>query len=139
MQWRTYNTPLIVIVAFATALLAACRSKQTIVETEDFAQNLRSIAAHQRLSLDDTIKFFRFSETDSGTVMVPEAVVYRTTRAERAGHIVDTAAAVAHTSQKTSSSIHKQPTLPSWANETTYTLTIGVLLLLLITYLARKT
>ena len=139
MRWPTRDTLGVVIVAFATALCPSCRTKQTTVETRDFSQNLRSSAAHQRLSLDDTIKFFRFSETDSGTVMVPEAVVYRTTRAERAGRIVDTAAAVHQLSRKTNSSFHKQPTLPCWANETTYTLTLSVLLLLLVTYLARKT
>lgn len=139
MRWQTDSAQLIMIIAFVTAFFAACRSKQTAVQLDDFVQNIRNQVAHERLILNDTIKFFRFSETDSGAVMVQEAEVYRTTRVDRAGHVADTAAAVHQLSRKTNSSYHKQPTLPGWANETTYTLTIGVLLLLLITYLARKT
>ena len=138
MRWPAYNTLGVVIIAFATALCPSCRTKQTTVETRDFSQNLRSIAAHQRLSLDDTLTFFRFDETDTGTAMVPERVIIRTARAEQARHQHDTAAAVTFSNHTRESSFNKTPSLPGWANETLYTLTLGVILLFIVTYIARK-
>lgn len=138
MRWPTCSTLGIVIVAFATALYPSCRTKQTTVETRDFTQNLRSSAAHQRLTLDDTITFFRFNDTDSGTVMEPERVIIRTARAEQARHQTDTAAAVANHFDKHVVSNQSNANLPSWANETLYTLTLGVILLFIVTSIARK-
>lgn len=138
MRWPAVSTLGVVIVAVATALCPSCRSKQTTVETRDFSQNLRSIDAHQRLSLDDTLTFFRFDETDTGTVMVPERVIIRTARAEQARHQHDTAAAVTFSNHTRESSFNKTPSLPGWANETLYTLTLGVILLFIVTYIARK-
>ena len=126
------------IVSLATALCPSCRTKQTTVETRDFSQNLRSIAAHQRLSLDDTLTFFRFDETDTGTVMVPERVIIRTARAEQARHETDTAAAATTISHTRKLSYHPSADLPSWANETLYTLTLGVILLLIVIHITRK-
>lgn len=138
MQWPAVSTLGVVIVAVATALCPSCRSKQTTIETRDFSQNLRSIAAHQRVSLDDTLTFFRFDGTDTGTVMVPERVIIRTARAEQARHQHDTAAAVTFSNHTRESSFNKTPSLPGWANETLYTLTLGVILLFIVTYIARK-
>lgn len=138
MRWPTHNTLGVVIVAGATALCPSCRTKQTTVETRDFTQNLRSSAAHQRLTLDDTITFFRFNDTDSGTVMEPERVIIRTTRVEQARHKTDTAAAVTNHFDKRIVSTQSDANLPNWANETVYTLTLGVILLFIVTYIARK-
>lgn len=138
MRWPTRDTLGLVIVAFATALCPSCRTKQTTVETRDFSQNLRSRAAHQRLTLDDTLTFFRFNDTDSGAVMEPERVIIRTTRVEQARHQTDTAAAVTNHFDKRIVSTQSDANLPSWANETLYTLTLGVILLFIVTYIARK-
>lgn len=138
MRWPAVSTLGVIIVAVATALCPSCKSKQTTIETRDFSQNLRNVAAHQRLSLDDTLTFFRFDETDSGTVMVPERVIIRTARAEQARHQTDTAAAVTNHFDKRIVSTQSPPNLPSWANETLYTLTLGVILLFIVTYIARK-
>lgn len=138
MRWPTRNTLGVVIIAFATSLCPSCRTKQTTVETRDFSQNLRSSAAHQRLTLDDTITFFRFNDTDSSAVMEPERVIIRTTRVEQARHKTDTAAAVTLNNHTRQSSFNKTPNLPGWANETMYTLTLGVILLFIVTYIARK-
>lgn len=138
MRWPMRNTLGVVIVAVATTLCPSCKTKQTTVETRDFSQNLRSSAAHHRLTLDDTITFFRFNDTDSGTVMEPERVIIRTTRVEQARHNTDTAAAVTNHFDKRINSTQSDANLPSWANETLYTLTLGVILLLLVTYIARK-
>lgn len=138
MRWPTCNTLGVVIVAVATALCPSCRTKQTTVETRDFSQNLRSSAAHQRLTLDDTLTFFRFNDTDSGAVMEPERVIIRTARVEQARQHTDTAAAVANHFDKRIVSTQSDANLPSWANETLYTLTLGVILLFIVTYIARK-
>lgn len=138
MRWPTHNPLGVVFVAFATALCPACKTKQTTVETRDFSQNLRSSATHQRLTLDDTITFFRFNDTDSGTVMEPERVIIRTTRVEQARQNKDTAAAVTNHFDKRIVSTQCPPDLTNWANETVYTLTLGVILLLLVTYIAQK-
>lgn len=138
MRWPTHNTLGVVIVAVATALCPSCRTKQTTVETRDFTQNLRSSAAHQRLTLDDTITFFRFNDTDTGAVMEPERVIIRTARVEQARHNTDTAAAVTNHFDKRIVSTQSDANLPSWANETLYTLTLGVILLFIVTYIARK-
>lgn len=138
MRWPTHNTLGVLIVAGATALCPSCRTKQTTVETRDFSQNLRSSVAHQRLTLDDTITFFRFNDTDSGTVMEPERVIIRTARVEQARHKTDTAAAVTNHFDKRIVSTQSDANLPSWANETLYTLTLGVILLFIVTYIARK-
>lgn len=138
MRWQTHNTLGVVIVAGATALCPSCRTKKTTVETRDFSQNLRSSAAHQRLTLDDTITFFRFNDTDSGAVMEPERVIIRTARVEQARHQTDTAAAVTNQFDKRIVSTQSDANLPSWANETVYTLTLGVILLFIVTYIARK-
>lgn len=138
MRWPAVSTLGVVIVAVATALCPSCRSKQTTIETRDFSQNLRSAATHERLSLDDTLTFFRFDETDSGAVMVPERVIIRTARAEQARHQTDTAAAMTFNNHTRESSFNKTPSLPGWANETLYTLTLGVILLFIVTYIARK-
>lgn len=138
MRWPTRNTLGVVIVAVATALCPSCRTKQTTVETRDFTQNLRSSTAHQRLTLDDTLTFFRFNDTDSGTVMEPERVIIRTTRVEQDRHQTDTAAAASAISHTRITSSRQSAKLPSWANETLYTLTLGVILLFIVTYIARK-
>lgn len=138
MRWPTRDTLGVVIVAFATALCPACKTKLTTVETRDFSQNLRRSADRQRLTLDDTITFFRFNDTDSGAVMEPERVIIRTTRVEQARHKTDTAAAVTNQFDKRIISTQCPPDLPSWANETLYTLTLGVILLFIVTYIARK-
>lgn len=138
MRWPAVSTLGVVIVAVATALCPSCRSKQTTIETRDFSQNLRSIAAHQRLSLDDTLTFFRFDETDTGAVMVPERVIIRTARAEQARQQTDTAAAMTFNTHTRKTYFDKTPNLPGWANETLYTLTLGVILLFIVTYIARK-
>lgn len=138
MRWPTRDTLGVVFVAFATALCPSCRTKQTTVETRDFSQNLRSSAAHQRLTLDDTITFFRFNGTDSGAVMEPERVIIRTTRVEQARYNTDTAAAMTNHFDKRIVSTQSNANLPSWANETLYTLTLGVILLFIVTYIARK-
>ena len=138
MRWPTCNTLGVVIIAVATSLCPSCRTKQTTVETRDLSQNLRSSVAHQRLTLDDTITFFRFNDTDSGAVMEPERVIIRTARVEQARHKTDTAAAVTFNNHTRQSSFNKTPNLPGWANETMYTLTLGVILFFIGPYVARK-
>lgn len=138
MRWPAVSTLGVVIIAVATALCPSCRSKQTTIETRDFSQNLRSIADHQRLSLDDTLTFFRFDETDTGTVMVPERVIIRTARAEQARQQTDTAAAMTFNTHMRKTYFDKTPNLPGWANETLYTLTIGVIFLIVVAHIARK-
>lgn len=138
MRWPTCNQVAVSIVTLAISLCCSCRSKLTTVEVQDLQQKINNHVAHERLSLDDTIKFFRFDVTGSGTAMVPEAVIYRTTRAERVGHTQDTAAAASIVSHTRKSSKVTQSPLPGWANEIAYRLTLGIILLLIVAYIARK-
>ena len=138
MCWPTFNQVAISIVTLALSLFCSCRSKLTTVEVQDLQQKINNHVALKRLSLDDTIKFFRFDVTDSGTAMVPEAVIYRTTRAERVGHTQDTATAASIVSQRQESSKVTQSPLPGWANEIAYRLTLGIILLVIVAYIARK-
>lgn len=139
MRWPTCNQVAILIVTLAISLCCSCRSKLTTIEVQDLQQKINNHVARQRLFLDDTIKFFRFDVTDSGTEMVPEAVIYRTTRAERVGQSHDTAAAASIVSHTRKSSKNTPSPLPGWANDIAYRLTIGIILLLIVAYIARKT
>lgn len=138
MGWPTFNQVAVFIVTMAISLCCSCRSKLTALEVRDLQQKINNHVAHQRLYLDDTIKFFRFDVTDSGSAMVPEAVIYRTTRAERVGQSHDTAAAASIVSQRQKSSQVTQSPLPGWANEIAYRLTLGIILLVIVAYIARK-
>lgn len=138
MSWPTCNQVAVFIVTMAISLCCSCRSKLTALEVRDLQQKINNHVAHQRLVLDDTIKFFRFDVTDSGTVVVPEAVIYRTTRAERVRQSHDTAAAVSIVSQRELHSKVTRSPLPGWANEIGYRLTLGIILLLIVAYIARK-
>lgn len=138
MRWPTRNTLGVVIVAVATALCPSCRTKQTTVETRDFSQNLRSSAAHQRLTLDDTMSFFRFSITDSDTVPVPVAKVIRHARASRTTQETDTAVAVSRKKVQTNTSNHIQGETPGLLSEKTYLLIKVMFALVIISYLSRK-
>ena len=138
MRWPTFNQVAILIVSLAISLFYSCRSKLTALEVRDLQQKINNHVAHQRLYLDDTIKFFRFDVTDSGTEMVPEAVIYRTTRAEQVRRTNDTAAAASIVSQRQKSSKVTPSPLPGWANEIAYRLTIGIILLVIVAYIARK-
>lgn len=138
MRWPTFNQVAILIVTLAISLFCSCRSKLTALEVRDLQQKFKNHVSHERLSLDDTIKFFRFDVTDSGTAMVPEAVILRTTRAERVGQSHDTAAAASAVSHTRITSSQPSAELPGWANETLYKLTLGVILLFIVTYIARK-
>lgn len=138
MCWPTFNQVAISIVTLAISLFCSCRSKLTALEVRDLQQKINNHVAHQRLHLDDTIKFFRFDVTDSGTAMVPEAVIYRTTRAEQVRRTNDTAAAASILSQRQESSKVTPSPLPGWAKEIAYRLTIGILLVIIVAYIARK-
>ena len=100
MRWPTFNQVAVLIVTMAISLFCSCRSKLTALEVRDLQQKINNHVAHERLAVDDTIKFFRFDVTDSGTAMVPEAVIYRTTRAEQVRRSNDTAAAASIVSQR---------------------------------------
>lgn len=127
------------ILAFALSLLAACGTKRTSVDINEIEASLRAQVAHQRLSLQDTITFFRFETTDTGTVMVPAVRVQRHARADRNTTTRDTAAAVRESHSIHIDSHKRVSDLPSWANETLYRLTIGFLFMLIVVYIARKT
>lgn len=138
MRWPTCSTLSVVIVAFATALCSACKSKQTTLDLTDFQQKTRVSAAHQRLSLDDTISFFRFCITDSDTATVPVAQMIRRARASRTSEETDTAAATSRAQVQKTSSYQNPGELPGWLSNHTYLLIKSLLFIVLVAYIARK-
>lgn len=134
-----FSTLPVAIIAVALSLLAACGTKRTSVDINEIEASLRAQVAHQRLSLQDTITFFRFEPTDTGAVMVPTVRVQRHARADRNTTTRDTAAAVRESHSIQNKTHTRVSDLPSWANETLYQLTIGILLLSIVVYIARKT
>lgn len=134
MKWRSVSAWFVA----AVLIITSCKAKQSTIEAHDFARNLSSSAAHQRLLLQDTISFFRFLTTDSGTVSIPAAQVVRHARAQHTQLTADTAA---YERQQNLSQIQlpcEEFSLPWWANKFTYMLIVILVYFWIIAYMARK-